>query len=207
MQTVWDHIRLATDRTPGNIAVVDDQSGRQLTYADLVAEVESTAAGLRAAGLRRGQRFATALPNVLEQIFALLALHRLGTVVCIINPRLKPEEAAQLMHDAGAAGVVCLPDAEILAAGRDALPQDAPVLAVGERVEGVSPFESCRADANDLPDWTPPNPEDIAFVLYTSGTTGLPKGVMTPTGRPMAACCLRQCNADFGTVRRIVRWD
>ena len=46
MQSVWDHIRLAAERTPDNIALVDDRSDRQLTFAELVEDVEAAAAGL-----------------------------------------------------------------------------------------------------------------------------------------------------------------
>ena len=70
MQTVWDHIWLAADRTPDNIAVVDDRSDRRLTFAELVDEVETAAAGLAEAGLRPGQYVATVLPNVLQHVIA-----------------------------------------------------------------------------------------------------------------------------------------
>jgi len=180
MQTVWDHIWLAADRTPDNIAVVDDRGDRRLTFAELVDEVETAAAGLAEAGLRPGQYVATVLPNVLQHVIALLALHRLGAVVCMINPRLKPDEAGSLIADADMAGAVCIADEDIVAAARAALPENAPILTVGGEFDGAATFETCRADAADLTAWTPPDPEDVAFVLYTSGTTGLPKGVMIP---------------------------
>lgn len=180
MQAVWDHIRLAAERTPDNIAVVDDRSERQLTFAELVEDVEAAAAGLGAAGLKPGQNVATMLPNVLEHVIAILALHRLGTVVCMINPRLKPEEAGMLIADADMAGAVCVADPAIIAAARDALPIDAPLLTVGGVANGTVAFETCHATGYELPPWSSPDPEGVAFVLYTSGTTGLPKGVMIP---------------------------
>ena len=180
MQTVWDHVRLAAERTPDGIAVVDDLTDRRLSFAELVADVESAAAGLRAAGLEPGQHVATVLPNVLQHVIAILALHRLGAVVCMINPRLKPEEAGLLMADAGMAGVVCVPDPAIVSAARESLPENAPILTVGGDIAGATAFENCRADKFELPVWASPDPEAVAFVLYTSGTTGLPKGVMIP---------------------------
>ena len=156
MQAVWDHIRLAAERTPDNIALVDDRSDRQLTFAELVEDVEAAAAGLGAAGLRPGQKVATMLPNVLEHVIAILALHRLGTVVCMINPRLKPEEAGMLIADAGMAGAVCVADPAIIAAARDALPIDAPVLTVGGVANGTAAFETCHANGYELPPWSSP---------------------------------------------------
>ena len=180
MQSVWDHIRLAAERTPNGIAVVDDRSERCVTYLELVEEVESAAAGLFSAGIQPGQFVATILPNVLEHIFAILALHRLGTIVCMINPRLKPEEAGDLMVDAGMAGAICASDPEIVSAARMALPDGAPIFTVGGVEDHDNSFKMCRGDRAGLPAWKSPDPEGVAFVLYTSGTTGLPKGVMIP---------------------------
>lgn len=182
MQTVWDHIRLAAARTPDRIAVVDDKSGRTLSYAALIAEIESMAAGFATAGISPGDRVATALPNVLEHAVAILALHRLGTVVCLINPRLKPEEAAALMADGGVAAAVCMADEGIVSAARAILSADAPVFTYGGASGDTLNLAACRGDGESLPGWKTPAADALAFVMYTSGTTGLPKGVMLPHG-------------------------
>ncbi|PPR09787.1 MAG: 4-chlorobenzoate--CoA ligase [Alphaproteobacteria bacterium MarineAlpha11_Bin1] len=180
VQTVWDHVRLAADRTPDRIAVVDDKSDSTFTFASLIQEVESAAAGLAEIGVEPGQYVATILPNVLQHVISILALHRLGAVVCMINPRLKPNEAKQLIVDAKMSGVICSPNDEIVKAAVRSLPHGAPILVVGDAEGSSSAFEMCRADPSLLPDWKHPDPETVAFILYTSGTTGLPKGVMIP---------------------------
>lgn len=180
MQTVWDHVRLAADRTPDRTAIVDDRSERSLSYTGLVEEVETVAAGLSAIGIGPGDRVATALPNFLDHAILLLAVHRLGAVLCLINPRLKPNEAAALMADSGVVAVMCMADDQVVAAARAALKDDVPILTAGGVVDGTADLSACRGEASLLAPWQRPDGEDLAFVMYTSGTTGLPKGVMIP---------------------------
>ena len=59
MQTVWDHIRLAADRTPDQVAMVDDRSDKTLTFSGLVEEVDAVAAGLASLDIGSGDRVAT----------------------------------------------------------------------------------------------------------------------------------------------------
>ena len=129
MQTVWDHVRLAAARTPDHAAIVDDRSERRLTYGQLIAEAETVAAGLADAGVAPGCRVATMLSNLWEHAIAILALHRLGTVPCLVNPRLKPDEAGAPIRDGGIAAAIRMTDA--YGAVRDSLPSGAPLFCVG----------------------------------------------------------------------------
>ena len=186
MQTVWDHIRLAASRTPGRIAIVDDKTDRTLTFAGLVAEAETVAAGLSRAGIAPGDRVATVLPNVLAHAIAILAVHRLGAVLCLVNPRLKPDEAGALIADGSVSSAICVADDAMVSAVQAALPPGAPLYTLGgaaDRTDGdTRDFAACRGDAANLPAWQTPAADALAFVMYTSGTTGLPKGVMIPHG-------------------------
>lgn len=204
MKTVFDLVIEAARRTPDAAAIVDAGTAHGLTYSELMAEIDAVAAGLRAHGMAAGNLVATVLPNVIEHAIGLLALTRIGAVPALINPRLKPEEIAALVAHAGAAGAIAMANAAVIAALRDALPARAPVITVGGARDGSVDFADCRASPETLGPVPAPAPEDTAFVFHTSGTTGLPKGVMIPhraaESRALFVCA--QCGLRHGTHNR-----
>ncbi|HUT51399.1 MAG TPA: AMP-binding protein [Alphaproteobacteria bacterium] len=180
MQSVYDFIRLSATRAPHHPAMVDDRSDRSLSHAQLVEEVDRIAAGLVRQGIAHGDLVATCLPNLYEHGLALLALERLGAVPALVNPRLKPADIASLIAQGGMKAAIVAADPGLVAAMRTALAKDAPIITVGGSTDGTPDFTDCTADPADLPAYRRPGPEDTAFVFYTSGTTGLPKGVQLP---------------------------
>ncbi|MEE2760569.1 MAG: AMP-binding protein, partial [Pseudomonadota bacterium] len=99
MQSCYQLIWLAAERTPGRLAIVDDVTDRKFTYAQLISEIDSVAAGLKSRGIGKGTRVATALPPLFDHAVLLLALQRLGAVPALLNFRLTADDIAALIAE------------------------------------------------------------------------------------------------------------
>ena len=157
-------------------ALVDGPTGRTLTYRQLADGVERVAAGLAARGFGRGDVLALSSPNLPEYAIALYGAMAAGGAVTAANPLLTAGELAGQLTDAGASLLVTVPpflDTARAAAEKAGVGE---VLVFGEAA-GATPFRTLAAD-----DHPPARPaidpaRDLAALPYSSGTTGLPKGV------------------------------
>ncbi|MDT4987342.1 MAG: fatty-acyl-CoA synthase [Micromonosporaceae bacterium] len=152
-------------KTPARVAVV--HADRELTYRQLDERVTRLAYGLRARGVKRGDRVAYLGPNHPAFVESLFATATLGAVFVPINSRLTAAEIRYLLADSGAGLLIVAPENEATVAGIAAH-----VLRVGEgHAEGpVEPLDEPVALA------------DPCLIMYTSGTTGRPKGATLSHG-------------------------
>jgi len=169
----------AAARRPDHPAVVDAATGRSLTYGELAHQVERTAAGFAAEGLAKGDVVAILAPNSAEWLVACHGAIAAGGVVSGLNPLWSAAEVAAQIHDSAARFLVTV--GPLAATARTAAER----AGVGTRLvllDGAAPDALALADLLACADPTPEiaiDPAvDLALLPYSSGTTGLPKGVM-----------------------------
>jgi len=170
-------LRLTAERFPENEAVVDGDL--RLTYAAWDARVNALAHALRARGLGRGDRFVLCLKNSEEWLTTYFALQRLGAIAVPINFRFAPNEVRHCLGDAGAAGILFEPAtrAAVLEALRDLPACRLRVFAGPDPPPATIPVEALAEAACPEPVEGRVDEGEPSLILYTSGTTGRPKGV------------------------------
>ncbi len=166
---------------PDHLALVS--GGERLGYAELAHRVNRIANTLLAAGLAKGDRVATLLPNGVELLGLYWACAATGVVVVPMSPLLQAPALAGLLRDAGARGLVAAAahraTVDAVVAGVDGLDPSRTWL-VGDAADAPYPdFSTACAAASAAPPAAPGLGDDDVFnIVYSSGTTGQPKGIV-----------------------------
>jgi acyl-CoA synthetase (AMP-forming)/AMP-acid ligase II len=160
-------------------AIIDGPTGRVMTYGQLAADIRAVAAGLARRGLGKGDVLAIYAPNVPEYAIAFHAVISIGGVVSTANPLLTAGELASQLVDGNARFLITIPpllEAALSAAQNAELPAEN-VFVIGT-APGVASLAELAALGGEPPVVEIDSREDLAVLPYSSGTTGLPKGVM-----------------------------
>jgi acyl-CoA synthetase (AMP-forming)/AMP-acid ligase II len=158
-------------------ALIDGPTGRTVTYAGLARTVRALAAGLAQRGFGKGDVLAVYSPNLPEYAAVLHAVAMLGGITTTVNPLYTERELKEQLTDAGARVLITVPPLLERAseAARQAGLKD--VVVFGE-APGATSFASLLQSGDAVPSVSIAPRTDVVVMPYSSGTTGLPKGVM-----------------------------
>src|SRR5262245_4055209 len=182
----------AADRLADKPALVDGPTGRTLTYGQLAGAIRAAAAGLARRGFKKGDVMAIYSPNLPEYAVVFHAVAVAGGVSTTVNPLYTADELARQLQDAGATCLMTV--APLLEKAREAAARSRvrEIFVFGE-AEGATPFAALLAGGAPVEVEIDPA-EDLVTLPYSSGTTGLPKGVML-THRNLVANIVQTDNA------------
>jgi len=171
-----EYVFTYANRWHDKIALVDGLTGRKLTYAQLCNAIKKTAAGLLIRGLKKGDVCAIYSPNLPEYAIAFFGIATAGGVNTTINPLHTASELHKQLKDARAKFLVTTP--QLLNSARIAI-ADTTVeeIFVFGKVKGATPFASLMNNQSSRSIEFNTR-DDLVALPYSSGTTGLPKGVM-----------------------------
>ncbi len=162
---------------PGRPALIVPDTGQVLTYAQLATRVETLAQRLASLGVRRGDRVALALPNGPDIVLLLLAVSALGAAAAPLNPAYTETEFGFFLGDI-APRLMLIPASGSAAASAAAEATGTTPLAVQPADDGPPELLTSGGGPAGLKrSFEQGGPDDVAFVLHTSGTTSRPKQV------------------------------
>ncbi|MDR2826136.1 MAG: AMP-binding protein [Deltaproteobacteria bacterium] len=165
--------------------ITEPESGRALSFAELEKDTKVLLSGLRERGFRPGDRVALIFHNSISASLALLSVIASGGVAVPINPANTAVELSFLLQNSGARFVFTSPDLALELEQKIAISDGNSTLREGLVLYTARAFADAAGAREEKEEALPP---DLALLLYTSGTTGVPKGVMLTQGNLLAEC-------------------
>jgi acyl-CoA synthetase (AMP-forming)/AMP-acid ligase II len=199
---ILEHAARFADRP----ALIEGRIGLTLTYAQLLEAVDRTAAGLFARGFCKGDVFAIHCSNTPEYAVAFLAIAQLGGIATMVSPLFNEAELTVQLKDSGAKYL--LTDSKLaetaVAAARAVNLAEVFVLGESDIADDTTSFLALQHHRGPAPPVEINSREDVVALPYSSGTTGLPKGVMLTHYNLVAMLCQMETAAVLHGGDRVV---
>jgi len=174
---VHDLVLDSCHRFASKTAVIDSSCDRRISYAEYGELVRSLAQGFVAAGLKPGEVIAIYLPNCWEFCAAYHAATLAGGIPTLLNPSYREREVRYQLENSGAAFLISDgPNLHEINFG--GLPNLRRIFSTRQDARGAEPFANLLKSSAKLPEAEHDSKQTLAALPYSSGTTGLPKGVM-----------------------------
>jgi len=174
---VQDWVKYHAETTPDNMAMIDLASQRKYTYGQMHERVARTAGFLTESGIKRGDRVAFLTLNTTDVMELVFGCFRIGAICLALNFRLTPPELAYILNDSECSMVLVDTPFAPLADATKPLTKVAHWIGT-DGVGGESEFETGLAGAAPIYHMIDQDIEDQCLLMYSSGTTGRPKGVI-----------------------------
>ena len=199
------HPGIVADRSPDSIAIIMADTGRSITYAELDRRANMLSHYLRSRGLQVGDHVAICLENH-ERFFEVMwGCHYAGLIYTPCSTRLTQEELTYVVNDCGARAFIT---SRHLAALADSIAETTPAVELRLMIDGTTAHHlSYEDELSDSPSTSLPDRVEGGDMLYSSGTTGRPKGVFfrprtVPLGTPPPILQLVSVLFGFGPTTR-----
>jgi fatty-acyl-CoA synthase len=168
--------------TPEREALTELATGQRYTYGELNARANRLANWMRRLGIEKGDRVSILAHNGLPYLDLFYGLAKIGAIFAPLNWRLVARELSYILNDCESKLLICGPEfVGVLAEMRSQLSVTHYVGVEGAQIPGALAYEAGLAEASpDEPERPPLDQDDTYAILYTSGTTGRPKGALIP---------------------------
>ncbi|AFZ33838.1 Long-chain-fatty-acid--CoA ligase [Stanieria cyanosphaera PCC 7437] len=194
---ITDHIERASKLFPDKTALIFE--GKSYTYQELNQLANRMANGLKQLGVTKSDRVALFLPNIPEFIISYLGILKLGAIAVSLNVMLKSSEVSFILNDCTAKVLITTEELREQVYKRE-IPQLQTILLAEQQIgKGIS-LDQIIANASPNAEAVDLNKNDPAAIVYTSGTTGFPKGATLSHGNIISnmAAQNRCCNMTSG---------
>ena len=172
------YLRMNARQYEGKMVVIEEN--REITYKDLEEGSDKIANWLRSSGVKPGERGIIYMPNNIDYYYLLFGMFKAGVIPIPLNYRFQKEEIRYVLNDSGAVLMFALEkDAELVNALKNEVPGLQQVIISGKKARGsgalyLSDIMGSHPSGGEI---YPARDHDLAMIMYTSGTTGRPKGV------------------------------